>query len=387
MPEPTFRVYESPAVYRNDLLWEAEGFRHELLLDGEPVSRLLIAKRAFRIGGAVMPFGAIISVETEEKRRNRGYSRRVLEHSSEWMAANGYDCAFLFGIDNFYHRFGYTVCLPACRMEVRTRDAELAESRWTVRPIMEADHPALHAIYAANNADLTGSFVRDEGYFWFRKGSHYGVIPESVVFTDEAGEVVAYASRDATQEHVTVNEVGLLRPEHHTAVLRWAAERAIEQRQERITFHLPPESLFTTALTQYGAVQTLTFPRNGAGGGQILAMGLLLRVAPFFEKTLPEWTRRAQADLALAAGLSVRLETEIGAVTLCWTGEAVEADAGERASGLVRLPHQRLLQLAMGYYDADFALRLPDMEAQGDLRLFQTLFPRRLGHLWKTDQF
>src|SRR5262249_9562530 len=155
---------------------------------------------------------------------------------------------------------------------------------WKARPVTEADHAALRALYAANNAGQTGTFVRDEDYFWFRKGSGYGTIPESVVFTDEAGQIVAYASRDASKEHGTINEAGILRPEHHAAILRWAADLAIEMRRERITFHLPPKSLLTSALAQRGAEQILTFHRNGAGGGQILAMGRLLRVAPFFEK-------------------------------------------------------------------------------------------------------
>jgi len=45
------------------------------------------------------------------------------------------------------------------------------------------------------------------------------------------------------------------------------------------------------------------------------------------------------------------------------------------------------MQLAMGYYSADFAPCLPGVSASGDLTLFQTLFPRRSPYMWVADHF
>ena len=50
------------------------------------------------------------------------------------MTQEGFDCAILFGIPDFYDKFGYAVCLPECRTEMRTRDAERADATLTARP-------------------------------------------------------------------------------------------------------------------------------------------------------------------------------------------------------------------------------------------------------------
>jgi hypothetical protein len=43
------------------------------------------------------------------------------------MAENGFDCATLFGINDYYHKFGYAPCLTWNEWKIQTRDAERAE--------------------------------------------------------------------------------------------------------------------------------------------------------------------------------------------------------------------------------------------------------------------
>jgi hypothetical protein len=356
-------------------------FSHALLLHGEAVSELAVVDLTMRIGIASVRMGGIAGVGTDDKHRKKGYARRVLENCNVWMEENGFDCALLFGIPDFYHKFGYAVCLPQCRVEVATRAAERASGSLGVRLFTPDDLPALRAIYAATNADLTGSIVRGEKTRWFRKGTRYRMPVEVFVFTGEAGAIVAYAVRDATEDAVNIGEVGALRPEYYADVARWAADRAVELRRERVRFFVPPDSACAVWLTQYGAEQKLSYPGNADG------MGRLLRLNDFFTKTLPEWTRRARAAAPLPAGTSLRLETDLGGVTLRWTGDAVTLEAAAQASGSVRLPQWRLMQLAMGYYGAELTLSLPEVQADGDLLLLHTLFPRRLAFMWLADHF
>jgi hypothetical protein len=149
-----------------------------------------------RIGIAEVRMGGIGGVGTPEKHRNKGYSRRCLENSNVWMAEEGFDCATLFGISDYYDKFGYAPCLAWNTWTLPTRDAERAELRLNVRPMGENDFPALHDLYAQNNAALTGSIVRNDRAKWVQKGSWYGTPAETFVFTDDAGVVVAYAIRD-----------------------------------------------------------------------------------------------------------------------------------------------------------------------------------------------
>src|SRR5947209_715435 len=170
--------------------------RHELVLDGKVVSKLSVPELRMRVGSAVVRMGGIGGVGTEREYRMRGLSRRVMENSTRWMAAEGYDCATLFGIRDFYDRFGYAPCMLVPRFEIRTRDAERASASLTVRPYEEGDRGAVRAIYEAGSAGLTGTLCRGEEWRGFRKASDYQSSPEVVVFCEAAGKVVAYAGRD-----------------------------------------------------------------------------------------------------------------------------------------------------------------------------------------------
>jgi hypothetical protein len=360
---------------------ERRGTRHELMLNGESVSRLSLLDLRMRVGAAVVRMGGIAGVGTERAHRMKGLSRRVMENSAQWMAAEGFDCATLFGIRDFYDKYGYAPCMLVPRFEVRTRDAERAAPSLTVRPYEERDRDAVQALYAAGSATLTGTISRGEEWQGFRKAADYQTPPEVFVFCDASGTVVAYAGRDQAEDRVRIFEAGAAAPGYYADVVRWAAERAVELRLERITFNCPAEHALADHLTWYGARVEGDFPRCSSG------MGRLIHLERFMTATLPEWTRRLRDTAGLRTGASLRFATDIGAVTLRWTGAEAQLDTSERADGEVRLPQWLLFQLAMGYRSPAVALAHPEAGSAGDLRLLPDLFPRRWPTMWLADHF
>lgn len=358
---------------------EGKNFHHELLCGEEPVSELWVINLVMRVGIAEVRMGGIGGVGTPGQHRNKGYSRRCLEHSNVWMEAEGFDCATLFGITDYYDKFGYAPCLVWNEWKLPTRDAERAELRLHVRPMEESDLPTLHDLYAQSSAALSGSIVRNDRTRWPRKGSSYGTPGETFVFTDEAGEGVGYAIRDKDEERVKIVEVGAARPTCYPHIVRWAADYAVACRCENVIFLLPMDHPCAETLMQYGVRLETVFPRNGSG------MGRLLKLESFFEKTLPEWTRRVKS--LAHPGTALRLETDIGAITLEWTGDAITLSSKTEAAGTVQLPQYRLMQLVMGYYGAEFAPYLPGVSTSGDLTLFETLFPHNPAYMWAADHF
>lgn len=362
-------------------------FEQKLMQDGKQVASLAVVDLMMRIGIAPVHTGGIAGVGTEQEHRNKGYARQVLEHTTQWMAENGFDCAMLFGIENFYHKFGYANCLSPSTFTIKARFAERAEKTLNVRPFTPEDIPAVSRIYAEANADLTGSIARGEKTRWLSKGCDYDTKAEAFVFTEAEGEVVAYAARDVANpeslwlEAVKVSEVGARSPRYFADIARWAAERAAELRVQDIQFLIPQDGLFGSYLMGFGAKQEIVHDRCGGG------MGRLLRQTDFLRKTLPEWTRRA-VGTDLPPGLSVRLETDLGTDTLHWTGEQIILDGdGAPASATVRLPQHRLMQLAMGHYSAELLPAFSDAQEEGDLTLFRALFPRRPAFMWLGDHF
>lgn len=78
-----------------------------LRLDGKQVSRVVIIPMLMRFGAAVLRMDGIGGVETDEAYRNRGYSRRLMEAALRQMRRGDATISTLFGIPDFYQRFGY----------------------------------------------------------------------------------------------------------------------------------------------------------------------------------------------------------------------------------------------------------------------------------------
>ncbi len=340
-----------------------------------------------RIGKSAVRMGGLASVGTKQSERGKGLSRLMLENSIEWLNTEGFDCSLLFGIPHYYHKFGYHTCLPECRTSIAVRDAHHAPTNLHARLFQPTDLPAIRAIYDAMSATQSGSILRDEKSRWFPHGSIHLRDVQVYVFENAQSEVVAYVTYDYTRDssplrHELIStEVGAAHPKYYHDIVAHAAHRAQDMHLEKVTFNTPTDCDFIAVASFYGAEQGIHYPAVAEG------MGRIINLTSFFTKTLAEWTERAQASRLLKGSTSVRFETEIGSVTLQWTNEAVTLSETAKVDTTVQLPQYRLLQLAMGYFGAENAAFLPDIQIEGDATLFQALFPRRLPYLWISDHF
>src|SRR5437868_6051335 len=92
--------------------------RAELRVDGRSVSRIFIVPFTLRVGAATLQMDGIGGVETEKEHRRRGYSRRVLEATVEWMRQRDAALSMLYGIPDFYPKFGYATAGPDHSIEL-----------------------------------------------------------------------------------------------------------------------------------------------------------------------------------------------------------------------------------------------------------------------------
>src|ERR1041385_4071760 len=84
----------------------------ELRLGERSISRLWIVPFVLHIGKAKVRMDGIGGVGTDEEYRNRGYSRRVLEATVEHMQRGDAALSMLYGIRDFYPKFGYVTAGP-----------------------------------------------------------------------------------------------------------------------------------------------------------------------------------------------------------------------------------------------------------------------------------
>jgi len=73
-----------------------------------------------RIGTARVKIGGILSVETEEPYRLKGYATRVMNSTLDKMKADKYAISVLLGIRDFYHRFGYAPVMANPNLFIKT---------------------------------------------------------------------------------------------------------------------------------------------------------------------------------------------------------------------------------------------------------------------------
>lgn len=128
-------------------------------IDGELVTHWGVWGYRMRIGRAQVRVAGIGAVCTHGEYRSRGLMARTATHGLEVLRRQGYDLSLLFGIRDFYHRFGYVPAWPATRCTVSVED--LPESPPPrLRRFTSIRSEEVNKLYNRHDAGLTGSAVR-----------------------------------------------------------------------------------------------------------------------------------------------------------------------------------------------------------------------------------
>ena len=370
---------------------EGRDHKRELWIEGEEksVCHLWVIDFAMRIGITTVRMAGIGGVYTERAHRKKGYMRHLYEDTVQYMTAEGYDVSMLFGIENFYTKFGYAPGLAAFECKVKTRDAEMAagmaanEGTYITRPIGEADMPAVLDLYNANNATRVCSVVRTlEHFHKFQKGTWYGTPPDTHLWEDANGKLLAYAVWDHYDKAVKVAEVEARDDAFLPTLLSFFAVQAVDKRCEDVQLFIPPDHPFAEYVQRFGAEWKATYPRYGSG------MLRLLNQQPFFEKIAPELERRLALSRFAESTGALTFQTDLGTLALVMNQGKIAVTDNAHEGLRLELSQDKLTQLAIGYRSARDVLNDPQVKAHGDvLPLLDTLFPKGTPYIWVADHF
>ncbi|MGC9394756.1 MAG: GNAT family N-acetyltransferase [Anaerolineae bacterium] len=370
---------------------EGRDHRRELWIEGEEksVCHLWVIDFTMRIGITTVRMAGVGGVYTEREHRKKGYMRHLYEDTVQYMIAEGYDISMLFGIENFYTKFGYAAGLAAFECKVKTRDAEMSartaadEGSYIIRPIGEADMPAVLDLYNANNATRVCSVVRTlEDFSKFSKGTWYGTPPDTQLWEDANGKLLAYAAWDRYDKAMKVAEVEACDDAFFPTLLSFFAAQAVDKRCEDVQLFIPPDHPFAEYVQRFGAEWKVVYPRHGSG------MLRLLNQQPFFEKLAPELERRLAFSRSAEYTGALTFQTDLGILTLVINEGKVNVEDGARDGLRLELSQDKLTQLATGYRSARDVLNDPQVTAHGDvLPLLDILFPKGTPYVWVADHF
>jgi len=171
-------------------------------LDGRIVTHYGVWGYAMRIGACRVRVGGIGAVATHGDYRRRGLMAETAAAAIRSMRDSGYHMTVLFGIPDFYHRFGYVRAWPKTTWIVKAK--HLPEGRPPgLHRLPRKRWPETARLYNRWCANLTATAVRPtypgepteraRGYYWASGGGRLGgylyVVPHEthIACVDSAG--------------------------------------------------------------------------------------------------------------------------------------------------------------------------------------------------------
>ena len=348
--------------------------------DEEDVSRLWLHEYQMRFGSARLKMGGIASVGTNKEHRNKGYSRLVMEESAAFMTENGFDVAMLFGIPNFYPKFGYATVLPETWLALYTEEAQAAVSTYQIRKFEEGDVPKILSIYAANNAERTGTPLRDETRWTeFTMGSDFGTF----VILNDAGVVIGYFVCDDTEENCILCDIGFQTIAIFETIVHFLGDRAKHIGAEQIQCSIPADHPFAIFCRRYGCQTNIYNPKNHEGMMRIINQSSTIKgITGELEKRL-----RRSTHLSQWSG-KILISTDIGQDCLGIDRGRVAHTKSKANAFHLEMPQDKLIQLMMGRRSIEDLAIEPDVSVTGGIiPILEILFPLGYPHVWWPDRF
>ena len=357
--------------------------------DEENVSGATLREYQMRFGSVHLKMGGIAGVYTRERHRRKGYSRRVLDHTIAFMSENEFDVSMLFGIPNFYHKFGYVTTVPETYVEFDTKDVPTAAPTYQVRKFQTEDAPKIVDLYLANNAERTGTPLRTEiGWKEFtRRG---GILPDPYVVLNESGEVIGYfvcdgdnAKKDMSARSCTLVDIGFQDRTIFETIVHFLAHGVEYISAEQIRCAIPADHPFAIFCRRYGCRTNIYIPKDHMGMMRIINQSSTLK------KITNELERRLQrtADLSAWCG-QILISTDIGQDCLEIDRGSIAHTSGQANGFHLEMPQDKLIQLMMGRRSIEDLIIESDVSvAEEIISVLDTLFPLGHSHVWWSDRF
>ena len=176
-----------------------------LLYEGRIVAHLRVWDRLIRVRGAQLRVGGIGSVLTHPDFRGRGYAQALMRDAEKYMRQAGYDLGMLFTIIGtpFYAKLGW-ISIPLPTFSLPLDDQKITTSD-TGRTLHTQDLSAVMALYDIASADLTGTEVRNPGYWQSGPSGYRGLFPQ--IGVEHNGQLTGYLNCTNEGTDLEIHEI------------------------------------------------------------------------------------------------------------------------------------------------------------------------------------
>ncbi|MBN1284935.1 MAG: GNAT family N-acetyltransferase [Anaerolineae bacterium] len=364
-------------------------------LGDKVVSHVRVFPYEMYYGKSTLTVGGVGGVCTDEAYRRRHYASAVMRDSLRHMAGIGCDISALHsGPIGYYTRFGYACAWPFYMLRFVPHDLDMLAADKadgvTVRPVTEDDYPEMLALYNRDYAERPASATRTVRNFAWRLD---GDFPRTRAAVGADGRLRGYLAGwhwMNTGEVVTADEAA-------TAALLLDivadAKREAEGKDEAEARELlgkpfwwiiPPDVPAARHARALCPVSTISYTRPAAEW-----MACIVNLESTMQELLPELEAQwARSPYARWTG-SLRLETDMGDVTLASLDGKLALDERAPASRVVRMNQTGLVKLIFAYAPPEEIIAAGDIEQLDDeaAGMLKALFPPRICHLAYIDEY
>ncbi|MDE0445613.1 MAG: GNAT family N-acetyltransferase [Spirochaetaceae bacterium] len=304
---------------RRCALWAGDG--------DEPASTLVLLGMQVRFGALAVPVEGYAAVNTAPEQRRRGYMERLFRRSLRSAGAR-VSVVCLYGIADFYPRYGFVTCQRGAEWRVSLYDTRRlpAVTEGTLRTGTLSDLPAMRALYNDVHGRRPWTVARADDWDrlprarpW-RPGAEICLAARGDALTGYA--VIREEAFGWRRDHLQLDEVVARDLDTARLLLAEAARRARQLDYERIVFHEPSDSAVAHAARAIGC--EVVYRHYAAGGG----MAALLDRARFLDELRPELARRAAAARVSEAAQLPALAALRGGVLLPGDGDLLQLAFG-----------------------------------------------------------
>lgn len=350
-----------------------------VLYKGKVISALRITTDTIRIGEARLKMGGIGWVSTAGHFRNKGFASKLIQNAVQYMKANSYHVSMLFGIPNFYHRFGFATTLPEYYANITTREILNIQSiPYKVRKMKPADIILLRKIHDECDENVACSLIRTQAHFAIK----WREWEQGRTVMDMNGKILGYfLPRMNESDTLFIQEIGSTHLDASKSVLNAIGKLAEKEKVGKIKIACPLCYPSLHLLINYYSMHETHYKRNEGG------MMAVINEEETLECMIPEWEKQIQQKAFLQKDDEVTLI--ISGVPYCihfHKGSiSIIKKLGKNKISMDRGDFARLIA---GYIFVSDILDKKRFSISNDAKDFLfTIFPKRVPYVWQMDRF
>lgn len=348
------------------------------LWNGKLAGALRINSETIRLGEARLKTGGLGWVSTIPRYRKKGVASALVLDALDYLQRRNYHVSMLFGIPNFYHRFGFTVTLAEHNAVIEAGEAATADKKGLrLRSAKPGDIPAIQKIHAAGDAATACSLLRSSAHIT----SQWEHWKAARVLTNGQGRVMGYVHGEREADCFVVKEADVADANATGDLLHVCARLAADEALARIRFHVPPTHSLARFLLQYQSIHEMHIL------GVPYGMMALVNTGETLESMIPEWESHLQHSALRDQRIEATLLVDREAWRIRANKGAIDV-AQATGSNKITLTPGNLIHLITGYRHAEDILNQKRRMLTPNARaLVETIFPKRNPYVWLLDRF